>query len=83
MNASYKFVSRKQVGLYFYVYFTIVYHPILSLLIALKNKGCISNCRHRILSLGKHNTWLAKSFIMQGHYDHKGGTPDSYREITT
>jgi hypothetical protein len=20
---------------------------------------------------------------MQGHYDHKGGTPDSYREITT
>jgi hypothetical protein len=23
---------------------------------------------------------LAKSFIPQGHYDHKGGTPDSYRE---
>jgi hypothetical protein len=45
--------------------------------------GCISNCRDRMLNLGKHNTWLAKSFIMQGHNDHKGGTPDSNREITT
>jgi len=34
----------------------------------LQSERCISNCSD------KHNTWLLKSFIMQGHNDHKGGT---------
>ena len=46
-----------------------------------KNKGAFQIVARGYLD--KHNTWIAKSFIMQGHYDHKGGTPDSCREITT
>ena len=43
--------------------------------VSYKTNGCISNCRDRMLNLGKNNTWLAKSFIMQGHNDHKGRHP--------